>query len=102
MASDVKATDLEIRSINGFPPLTEMANFVAALIQGLKSNTNYEIYQALYSMFLKNHGDVVYNYDDAGLMEALEHFNAANGEKGPELDQLSKYCSGVIDVLLTM
>lgn len=96
------ATDLEIRSLNGFPPLTEMSNFIKALAQGLSTNKNYEIYQVLYTMFLKNHGDVVYNYDDEALMESLDSFNTINQVKEDSLNELSKYCSGMIDVLLSM
>lgn len=96
------ATDMEIRSINAFPPLTEMKNFIMALNQGVQSNTNYEIYQALFSMFLKNHGDVVYNHNDEELVNALESYTEACKEKKTELDSLAKYCSGIIDVLAAM
>lgn len=95
-------TDLEIRSLNGFPPLTEMTNFIKALTQGLSTNKNYEIYQVLYTMFLKNHGDVVYNYDDENLMESLNAFNNVNKVKEETLNELSKYCSGMVDLLLSM
>lgn len=95
-------TDLEIRSLNGFPPLTEMTNFVKALIQGIESNTNYDTYQALISVFLKCHGDVIYNNEgEEELHQALEQYSTVNGKKD-EIDELARYCSGVIDGLTTL
>lgn len=96
-------TDLEIRSINSFPPLTEMVHFVTALTEGIKSNKNYELHQALFSLFLRSHADVIYNNEaETNLHEALAKYTEVNGLKKNEIDDLAKYCSGVIDALTTL
>jgi len=95
--------DLEIRSINAFPPLDEMSNFVEALNEGLSSNTNYELYQAIFSMFLKNHGDVIHNHhDNDNLQSSLETWIQLNNDEKDDMDALVKYCSGVINFLTTV
>ncbi|CAH6723056.1 U3 small nucleolar RNA-associated protein 21 [[Candida] jaroonii] len=96
-------TDLEIRSLNSFPPLNEMTNFVNALTQGLKTNKHYEIYQALFSMFLKNHGDVIYNNDgEIELLGSLEQFHETNQTKKDALDDITRYCNGIVDLITTV
>ncbi|KAG7665352.1 UTP21 [[Candida] subhashii] len=89
-------TDLEIRSLNSFPPLDEMANFVEALNAGFKSNQNYELYEAIFAIFLKNHGDVIHNFpNDVRLHSALNDYQILQQEES--MDELVKYCSGVIN-----
>ncbi|CAH2355252.1 U3 small nucleolar RNA-associated protein 21 [[Candida] railenensis] len=95
-------TDLEIRSLNTFPPLTEVTNFVDALTQGLVTNENYDLYQVIFSLFLKHHGDVVKNFKDAKLSEALDNWAEANTKGSDNMDELVKYCSGVISFLTTV
>lgn len=95
--------DLEIRSLNSFPPLDEFTSFVNALTQGLQSNTNYDIYQAIFGLFLKQHGDVIYaNPQESGLVDALERWGQINEQQGEKLDELVKYCSGVATFLSTV
>lgn len=95
--------DLEIRSLNSFPPLDEFTSFVSALTQGLYTNTNYDIYQAIFGMFLKQHGDVIYaNPGETALVEALDRWGQINNEQGEKLDKLVKYCSGVASFLSTV
>ncbi|GEQ69511.1 hypothetical protein JCM33374_g3183 [Metschnikowia sp. JCM 33374] len=89
--------DLEIRSLNSFPPLTEMAHFVEALTEGLHGNTNFDTYQAVFGLFLKHHGDVVYANPDDELVGALEKWGQANQNQEHKLDELVKFCSGVVD-----
>lgn len=92
--------DLEIRSLNTFPPLTELSNFVDALTQGLQSNANFDIYEAIFGLFIKNHGDVVYaNHRDLELAAALEKWNTHNQSQGDRLDKLVKHCAGVLDFI---
>ncbi|EGW33174.1 uncharacterized protein SPAPADRAFT_136717 [Spathaspora passalidarum NRRL Y-27907] len=91
-------TDLEIRSLNSFPPLNEMTNFVNALTTGVKTNKDYEIYQALFAMFLKIHGDVIHNHNEDALNEALEQY-ADVTETNQQLDELVKYCTGVVNFI---
>lgn len=95
--------DLEVRSLNSFPPLNEMANFVEALCEGLSNNNNYEIFQAVFSLFLKNHGDVIHNYsNEERLQDALDSWGKLNDEGKDTLDELVKYCSGVTNFLTTV
>lgn len=94
--------DLEVRSLNSFPPLNEMANFVEALNQGLEDNTNYDIYQVVFSVFLKNHGDVIHTHNDARLQQALDTWGEINAEGSKRLDDLVKYCSGVLNFIATV
>lgn len=95
--------DLEIRSLNSFPPLTEITSFVDALTAGLISNTNYDIYQAIFGLFLKHHGDVIYaNPDETELVDALTKWGQVNEKQGEKLDELVKYCSGVATFLSTV
>mmetsp|Transcript_3085 Transcript_3085/g.3669 ORF Transcript_3085/g.3669 Transcript_3085/m.3669 type:complete len:952 (-) Transcript_3085:26-2881(-) len=96
-------TDLEIRTLNSFPPLTEMANFILALCQGMRNNDNYDLYQAIFSLFLKNHGDVVHNFkDEEDLQNALEEWSTLNNDGKDRTDELVKYCSAVINFLSTV
>lgn len=95
--------DLEIRSLNSFPPLTEMTSFVEALTRGLDSNTNFDIYQAIFGLFLKQHGDVIYAHpNETALVDALEKWGQINEKQGQKLDELVKYCSGVASFLSTV
>ncbi|KAM9933187.1 hypothetical protein OXX80_007191 [Metschnikowia pulcherrima] len=96
-AASPATLDLEIRSLNSFPPLTEMSNFVTALTEGLRENTNFDTYQAIFGLFLKHHGDVVYNNPDDALVAALEAWGNANAGQEHKLDELVKFCSGVVD-----
>lgn len=94
--------DLELRSLNSFPPLTEMSDFVDAMTAGLSTNTNFDIFQAIFGLFLKHHGDVIYNNPgEHSLVEALEKWSQVNGSQGEKLDELVKYCSGVVNFLVT-
>lgn len=95
--------DLEIRSLNTFPPLNEITNFIRAMTQGLESNTNYDLYVSIFATFVKCHGDVLYNTDDdCELQEALDKWAQVNAETLEKVDQLVKYCSGVIGFLSTI
>lgn len=97
-AASPATLDLEIRSLNSFAPLTEMASFVSALTVGLLDNANFDTFQAVFGLFLKHHGDVVYaNPEDAELALALEKWGAANSKQEHRLDELVKFCSGVVD-----
>lgn len=95
--------DLELRSLNTFPPLDEMAWFVQALTEGFKSNTNYDVFQAIFGLFLKHHADVIYaNPEEVALVEALDNWSQVNSKQGDSLDELVKYCSGVVNFVSTV
>lgn len=90
--------DLEIRSLHSVPPLTEMSSFVSALNQGVKSNVNFDVLQAIFGLFLKHHGDVVVSVpNDEELNKALEEWGTLNKSQSQNLDELVKYCSGVLE-----
>lgn len=91
--------DLEIRALNSFPPLTEMTNFARALTAGLQSNTNFDLYQAIIGLFLKHHGDVINSNAEEDLRQAIDVMEKENASQGERLDELVKYCSGVLDFL---
>lgn len=92
--------DLEIRSLNSFPPLNEMTNFVNALNEAMLSNSDYDVLQAIFGLFLKHHSDVIYaNPNEEELHQALEKWGQINQAKGDKLDELVKYCSGVVNFL---
>ncbi|CUM66220.1 uncharacterized protein PRCAT00003880001 [Priceomyces carsonii] len=96
------SVNLEIRSLNTFPPLSELTSFVSALNQGLRSNKNYDLYQSMFSIFAKIHGDVLYSNDDTDLKSSLEKWNELNEQRSVKMDDLVKYCSGVINFLTTV
>lgn len=80
-----------------------MTSFVEAMTCGLESNTNYDIYQAVFGLFLKQHGDVVYAHpNETELVDALDKWGQVNEKQGQKLDELVKYCSGVATFLSTV
>ncbi|KAI3406748.2 UTP21 [Candida oxycetoniae] len=88
------AIDLEIRSLNTQPPLTELTNFIRALLAGLQSNKNFELIETIFSMFLKVHGDVLHQYEDDDtfdLQDILAKFSQVSEEKNEKMDQAIKY-----------
>lgn len=93
--------DLEIRSLNSFPPHTEMSSFVEALSSGMNMNTNFDTFQAITALFLKHHADVVYANPGGSLVLALDKMAEVNARQGEKLDNLVKFCSGVIDFIST-
>ncbi|GME80752.1 unnamed protein product [Ambrosiozyma monospora] len=101
-------TDLEIRSLNTLPPYTEIISFIEAITFGLKQNYNYEILVVLMTVFLNVHGDVIYNINKSPegkankkVIRALNEWNTLNSEMNLKLDDLIKYCSGVISFITT-
>lgn len=91
--------DLELRSLNTLPPYNELCLFVDSLTQGINSNKNFDLIQAFFSLFLKVHGDIIYNANDHTLNTAIDRWTKANRERNKRLDELIKYCSGVIDFI---
>ncbi|ODV94460.1 hypothetical protein PACTADRAFT_51296 [Pachysolen tannophilus NRRL Y-2460] len=106
--------DLEIKSLDSLAPYKELISFVQALTVALKSNKNYELVQVLMSIFLKNHGDVIYNLKTNNnnnsdqeaittntpstiLLKSLEEWETLNNENNGKIEDLVKYCSGVVN-----
>lgn len=92
-------TDLEIKSINTQPPLTEISSFIDALTQGYKQNQNVELIEAWLNMLLKNHGDVIKQIPDEKLSNSLKKWYEVHESKTDSFDDLVKYCSSVINLL---
>lgn len=94
------AMDLEIRSLNSQPPLTEMVYFVRALISGLKSKQNFELVETIFSMFLKVHGDVIHQFENIdNLHDALADYSSINSDMNEEIETTIKYCSSIINFI---
>ncbi|CAK9435632.1 uncharacterized protein LODBEIA_P03590 [Lodderomyces beijingensis] len=94
------ALDLEVRSLNSHPPLTEMTNFVTALVTGLQTNKDFEIIETIFAIFLKVHGDVIHQFDDEHhLHSALSKYSQTNDSVNNKMDQVVKYCSGIINFI---
>ncbi|SCU77654.1 LAMI_0A01882g1_1 [Lachancea mirantina] len=93
--------ELEIRSLNSFEPFEEVAWFLEALAQGLSTNRDFELYEAFLNILFRVHGDVIHaNSSHQNLKAALEKWNNAHSQK-ERLDNLTKYCAGVLGFLAT-
>ena len=69
----------------------------------MRNNDNYDLYQAIFSLFMKNHGDVVHNFkDEEDLQNALEEWSTLNDDGKDRMDELVKYSSAVINFLSTV
>lgn len=98
------ATDLEIRSLSTFPPLTELIGFVNAMTDTLERRVNFELVQAWMAMLLRVHGDVILDMATQKvpeLGEALSVWEKVQNTEAQRLDKISRYCSGVINFLRT-
>ncbi|KAK5780361.1 rRNA-processing protein UTP21 PWA37_002678 [Arxiozyma heterogenica] len=91
------SVDLEIRSLNSFEPYDEIVWFIESITQGLKSNKNFELYEAFMSLLLKAHGDVIHmNNKNEKISQALREWNQYH-KSNDRLDDLVKYCSAIIN-----
>ncbi len=89
--------DLEIRSLNSFEPFEEIIAFISALTAGLKTNKNYELYEAIMNLLFKAHGDVIHaNNTNCDLQDALSQWETVHGTE-QKMDELVKFCSSVLD-----
>ncbi|CDK24709.1 unnamed protein product [Kuraishia capsulata CBS 1993] len=113
--------DAEITSLNSFAPFTEIAWFVSALTEGLRSNKNYELIEAYMTLLINAHGDLIFHLKkqdvesddqhlndsdvepdstgDSELLTAIKKWEEANLAKNRNLEGLVKYCSGVLNFL---
>ena len=90
------SVDLEIRSLNSIEPYDEIVWFIESITQGLKSNKNFELYEAFMSLLLKAHGDVIHmNNKNKDISQALREWDQYH-KNNDRLDDLFKYCSSVI------
>lgn len=123
VTSSPASVDLEIRSLNTLAPYSELVSFVSLILEGVRSNKDFELMELFMNMFLKAHGDVIYllmenekndeetsdeedeEEDDKGavaLLGLLEDWEELSSKKVDNLDSLAKYCSGVINFLTTV
>lgn len=93
------SVDLEIRSLDSYEPFSELVWFIRALKQGFETKRNLDLYEAFMSLLFKAHGDVLHaNNHDEALQLALFEWESRH-TSGDRLDNLVKYCSGVINFI---
>jgi U3 small nucleolar RNA-associated protein 21 len=86
--------DLEIRSLSS---LEHLSLFLTALIGRLRSHRDFEAVQAIMSVFLTVHGDLLISNEElAGQMEDLRE---AQGKEGKRLSELVGYAMGTLGFL---
>lgn len=98
------STDLEIRSLSTFPPLTEFIGFIDALTATLERHSDFELVQAWMAMLLRVHGDVIMDHATTKvpeLGEALLRWESVQSSEALRLGKLARYCAGVLDFLKT-
>lgn len=89
--------DLEIRSLNSFEPFDEISWFIDAITAGIKTNKNFELYDAFMGHLFKVHGDIIHmNSKDEKIALALESWELAH-DPTERLDDIVKFCSSVIN-----
>lgn len=101
--------DLEIRSLD---PRTrsagnELADFVYALTERLRTKRDFELVNAWMSVFLRVHSDAVRagvgeeeeDGDDQALQDALAEWKVEQQREGERLSELVGYCRGVVGFL---
>ncbi|WVQ86757.1 hypothetical protein IAS59_000473 [Cryptococcus gattii] len=86
--------DLEIRSLIS---LAHLSSFINALTQRLKSHRDYEAIQAIMSVFLRVHGDML--IANAELKEGLEALKVEQERESKRLRELVGYALGTLGFL---
>ncbi|KAK4542568.1 hypothetical protein LTR36_006616 [Oleoguttula mirabilis] len=89
------AADIEIRSLS--VENDEMVTFVHALAWVLRSRRDFELAQAWMGVFLRIHGDLVFNVKELG--EAVGEWRQAMEEEKMRVQRLAGYCGGVVGYL---
>lgn len=98
------STDLEIRSISFNSPYTEVISFLNGIKYGLVQRTNFELLTAISSMFLKVHGDSLFEIrrkslvdkDAEKVVDASHELHTVSSNRAVHMDELTKYCSEVL------
>lgn len=102
------STDLEIKSLSFKTPFDEATWFLEALIQGFAEKKSFELLVAIYSMFLRQHGDIIYEMRNNAeedvittkFLEKLDECDKVTSSETSGLDKLTKYCAGVVDFVM--
>jgi U3 small nucleolar RNA-associated protein 21 len=89
------SADLEIRSLQE----DELATFVRALTQRLRSRKDFELVMTWMNVFLKCHGEMVAAGEVQGLREALETWRAVLSAEQSRLSGRVGFCLGVAEFL---
>ncbi|RPB04100.1 Utp21-domain-containing protein [Choiromyces venosus 120613-1] len=87
------AADLEIRSLQA----NELAPFVQAMTQRLRSRRDYELVQTWINVFLKCHSEAVMSEED--VRDELRKWMVEQKREAGRLAELVGYCSGVAGFL---
>ncbi|KAG0135859.1 hypothetical protein HOY82DRAFT_498741 [Tuber indicum] len=85
--------DLEIRSLQ----VNELAQFVRAMTQRLRSRRDYELVQTWVNVFLKCHSEAVMTEEE--LRDELRKWMVEQKREAGRLAELVGYCSGVVGFL---
>jgi U3 small nucleolar RNA-associated protein 21 len=88
------ALDLEIRSLS---TLDHLNSFLTALIGRLKSHRDFEAVQAVMSVFLTVHGDVLIS--NVELRSKMEELREAQSKEAGRLSELVGYAMGTLGFL---
>ncbi|KAH3661697.1 hypothetical protein OGAPHI_006547 [Ogataea philodendri] len=93
--------DLELRTLQTTEPYTELKRFIKAISHGIKQNTNYELLVAIISVFMKIHADVLYNLEGE-VADVLNEWDELASTTNNKMDDMTKYCSAVINFITTI
>ncbi|EPY49916.1 U3 snoRNP-associated protein Utp21 [Schizosaccharomyces cryophilus OY26] len=98
-------TDLEIRSLEAYPPYEEFILFIKSMTSRLASRRDFELVQAYMAVFIKAHEDVLLSSDSPeekeNVLNALKAWDDVQKEENRRLLDLVHYCSGVLSFMRT-
>ncbi|EPX71916.1 U3 snoRNP-associated protein Utp21 [Schizosaccharomyces octosporus yFS286] len=98
-------TDLEIRSLEAFPPYEEFILFINSMTSRLASRRDFELVQAYMAVFIKAHEDVLLSSEASNekenVLNALKAWGTVQKEENNRLLDLIHYCSGVLSFMRT-
>lgn len=90
------ATDLEIRTLDSPVPNGEIAKFINAMIDELRSGRHFELVQAWMAMLFKSHiGELAGNE----FKDVLKEYEQAQSESINKVDEQARFCAGLIEFL---
>lgn len=104
------AIDFEIKSISFTPPYEEIVSFFEAIKFGIISKADMEMLIAILFTFLQSHSDTIYeikklanesNEAAIKVIKTLDDLKNSNTVIVKELDEITKYCSSVVNFITT-
>lgn len=78
------STDLELRSLRSYAPLTEIISFIKTLTASLRRHRDYELVQAWMAMLLRIHSDVILAHS-----QKKDKKKSASSEEGSNSNNLN-------------